>query len=83
MSDQLHERGRTWKNRATRPGSTRSIASFEMAFRMQTAAPEAFDLTSEPASIRAMYGSENNTFAMNCLLARRLVGRNVRVVRVY
>src|SRR6202042_1303337 len=59
------------------------IASFEVAFRMQTAAPEAFDLSSEPASIRAMYGIENNTFAMNCLLARRLVERGVRVVQVY
>jgi hypothetical protein len=71
------------ENRGHEAGLDARIASFEMAFRMQTAAPEAFDLTSEPASIRAMYGSENNTFAMNCLLARRLVERGVRVVQVY
>jgi hypothetical protein len=62
------------------------IASLEMAFRMQTAAPEAFDLNSEPAAVREMYGAgrgSNNPFAMNCLLARRLVERGVRVVQVY
>jgi hypothetical protein len=62
------------------------IASFEMAFRMQAAAPEAFDLGSEPAPIREMYGiraGNCNSFATNCLLARRLVERGVRVVQVY
>jgi uncharacterized protein (DUF1501 family) len=60
------------------------IESFEMAFRMQTAAPEAFDLSSEPASVHARYGSGGtNVFATNCLLARRLVERGVRVVQVY
>src|SRR5208282_3031830 len=65
------------------------IESFEMAFRMQSAAPEAFDLRTEPAAIRDMYGlgtrpgGEGNIFAQNCLLARRLVERGVRVVQVY
>ena len=65
------------------------IESFEMAFRMQAAAPEAFDIGSEPESIREMYGlgrgprQNGNVFAMNCLLARRLVERGVRVVQVY
>ena len=65
------------------------IESFEMAFRMQTAAPEAFDLHTEPESIRQLYGlgtrpgGEGNIFAQNCLLARRLVERGVRVVQVY
>jgi hypothetical protein len=60
------------------------IASFEMAYRMQTAAPEAFDINAEPRAIHRLYGcDQGNVFAMNCLLARRLVERGVRVVQVY
>jgi len=60
------------------------IESLEMAFRMQAAAPEAFDIGSEPDAIKEMYGvGRGNVFAMNCLLARRLVERGVRVVQVY
>jgi hypothetical protein len=60
------------------------IASFEMAFRMQTAAPEAFDLTRETAAVKAMYGVDSGySFGMNCLVARRLIERGVRVVQVY
>jgi hypothetical protein len=62
------------------------IASLEMAFRMQTAAPEAFDLGQESTRTRELYGLNGlarNAFAMNCLLARRLVERGVRVVQIY
>jgi hypothetical protein len=62
------------------------IASFEMAFRMQAAAPEAFDLAGEPRQVRELYGvsgSNPSRFAVNCLLARRLVERGVRVVQIY
>jgi hypothetical protein len=62
------------------------IASMEMAFRMQTAAQEAFDLNQESAGTRALYGldgPERNVFANNCLLARRLVERGVRAVQIY
>jgi hypothetical protein len=63
------------------------IESFEMAFRMQAAAPEAFDLSREPEAIRELYGLNrpggDGIFATNCLLARRLVERGVRVVQVY
>ncbi len=62
------------------------IASFEMAFRMQTAAPEAFDWKSEPASVQALYkGTDGrvNYFGSSCLIARRLVERGVRVVQIY
>ena len=62
------------------------IASFEMAFRMQTAAPEAFDWQSEPAAVQEKYhglDGKLSDFGMNCLLARRLVERGVRVVQVY
>lgn len=64
--------------------STR-INSFEMAFRMQTSAPELMDLSKEPEHILKMYGAEPGkpSFANNCLLARRLVERGVRFVQLY
>lgn len=61
------------------------IAAYEMAFRMQTSVPELADISSEPEQIQAMYGTEpgKNSFANNCLLARRLVERGVRCVQLY
>src|ERR1700691_4655263 len=62
------------------------IASLEMAFRMQTAAQEAFDLNQESTRTRELYGltgKSGNVFANNCLLARRLVERGVRAVQIY
>ena len=61
------------------------IASYEMAFRMQSSAPELMDLSGESAETLAMYGAEKGkpSFAMNCLLARRLVERGVRFVQLY
>jgi uncharacterized protein (DUF1501 family) len=59
------------------------IQSYELASRMQMAAPELADLSKEPAHIREMYGVDDpNTrqFGTNCLLARRLVERGVRFV---
>jgi hypothetical protein len=57
------------------------IASLEMAYRMQGAAQEAFDLGGESETTRAAYG--DGEFANACLLARRLVERGVRVVQIY
>jgi hypothetical protein len=57
------------------------IASLEMAFRMQGAAQEAFDLGRETEATRRRYGE--GEFANACLLARRLVERGVRVVQLY
>jgi hypothetical protein len=64
--------------------STR-INSYEMAFRMQSSAPELMDISSEPKAILEMYGAEPGkmSFANNCLLARRLVERGVRFVQLY
>jgi hypothetical protein len=61
------------------------ISSFEMAFRMQSSAPELMDLSREPKSVLEMYGAEPGkpSFANNCLLARRLVERGVRFVQLY
>lgn len=61
------------------------IRSFETAFRMQSEAPEAFDVASEPESVRKLYGlqdGQNQGFAWQCLVARRLSERGVRFVEI-
>lgn len=61
------------------------INSFEMAYRMQTSAPELMDLAQEPKHVLKMYGAEPGkpSFANNCLLARRLLERGVRFVQLF
>jgi uncharacterized protein DUF1501 len=61
------------------------INSFEMAYRMQSSAPELMDLSKEPKHILEMYGAEPGkpSFANNCLLARRLIERGVRFVELF
>jgi len=61
------------------------IAAYEMAYRMQSSVPELVDVAREPKWIQEMYGTEpgKNSFANNCLLARRLVERGVRFVQLY
>lgn len=61
------------------------IAAYEMAYRMQTSAPEAMTLDGESAATLRLYGVEKEkpSFARNCLLARRLVERGVRFVQLY
>ena len=62
------------------------IASYELAFRMQREAPEAFDVERESAATKTLYGLDQEhtqTFGRQCLLARRLVERGVRFVQVY
>lgn len=64
------------------------IKSFETAFQMQQAAPDAFDLAQEPESIRRLYGLDRGAkgpgaeFAWQCLVARRLVERGVRFIEL-
>ena len=58
-----------------------SIESAEIAFRMQSEAPEVFDITKENEVTRARYG--DGEFGRGCLIARRLVERGVRMVQVY
>ena len=57
-----------------------SIQAMEMAFRMQFAVPEAFDLTKESKSTLEMYGGSE--YAKGCLLARRLIERGVRTIQL-
>ncbi len=61
------------------------IASYELAYRMQTSVPELMDISDEPEHIHRLYGTEpgKESFANNCLLARRLVERGVRFVQLY
>jgi hypothetical protein len=65
---------------------TARINAYELAYRMQTAAPEAVDIRSESAATKELYGLDDRKTSImgsNCLLARRLVERGVRFVQVY
>jgi hypothetical protein len=62
------------------------IESFELAYRMQMAAPEALDIDKEPELVKRLYGLDNpkcTHFAKQCLIARRMVERGVRFVQIY
>jgi len=61
------------------------IASYEMAFRLQTSAPELMDLAGESKETLELYGADpaKPSFARACLLARRMIERGVRFVNVY
>src|SRR5215813_9623951 len=62
------------------------ISSYELAFRMQSHAPEAVDLSKETAATKKLYGLDQKRtaeFGTRCLLARRLVERGVRFVQIY
>jgi hypothetical protein len=66
------------------PLSARTEA-YELAFRMQASAPEAFDIRGESAATKALYGLDDplcQSFAYRCLLARRLAERGVRFIQV-
>jgi hypothetical protein len=62
------------------------IASYELAYRMQSEAPDAVDLTKESAATRELYGINDaitEDFGQKCLLSRRLVERGVRFIQLY
>jgi hypothetical protein len=67
------------------PETLTRISQYEMAFRMQTEVPETMDISTEPAYIHEMYGIEPGkaSFANNCLLARKLIEKGVRVVQLF
>jgi hypothetical protein len=80
----LNERHR--QNRLEDGELAARIASYELAYRMQAAAPEAVDLSRESEKTKEEYGlnrKECAEFGQRCLLARRLVERGVRFVQVY
>ena len=62
------------------------LESFELAYRMQTSAPEAFDVDQEPQYLQDQYGlnrEESKEYGRQCLIARRLIERGVRFVQVF
>ena len=87
MLDQL----KAWneRHRQQRPDDTSlaaRISNYELAFRMQTAAPELTDLSGEPENVQRMYGMDKEPtaqFGRMCLLACRMVERGVRFVQLY
>jgi hypothetical protein len=74
------------RERPTQADLAARINSFELAYRMQMAAPEALDINQETQHVHKMYGldrPECSTFGRQCLLARRLVERGVRFVQIF
>src|SRR5262249_51922402 len=77
------------EHRAAREGDTRldaRIASYELAARMQLSAPEVLDISKETPATRRLYGlddKDTEDFGRNCLVARRLLERDVRFVQVW
>ena len=62
------------------------ISQYEMAYRMQTSVPETMDISDEPENILKLYGPNANkpgTYAANCILARKLIEKDVRFVQLY
>src|SRR5205807_7993555 len=61
------------------------ITQYEMAFRMQTSVPGLMDVSTEPREVLDLYGTRggDGSFAANCLLARRLAERGVRLIQLY
>ncbi|WP_156307212.1 DUF1501 domain-containing protein [Sphingobacterium endophyticum] len=67
------------------PETLSRIAQYEMAYKMQVAVPEVMDINNEPEYIHELYGTEpgKESFANNCLLARKLVEKGVRYVQLF
>lgn len=68
------------------PEISNRIAQYEMAFRMQTSVPEVMDMRNEPDEVFELYGADSRTpgtYAANCLLARKLLERDVKFVQLY
>lgn len=67
------------------PETLTRIAQYEMAFKMQMTAPEVADLSNEPQHVLEAYGADagKNSFARNCLLARRFAEAGVRYIQLY
>jgi len=84
--DAIGDLNRIHQTKVGDPEIASRIAAYEMAFRMQSAAPELLDFSGETKATREMYGIDNDTtraFSTNCLLARRMVERGVRFVQLY
>ncbi|MBC8116901.1 MAG: DUF1501 domain-containing protein, partial [Candidatus Saccharimonas sp.] len=84
--DAINDLNRLRQQQQPDPEIATRIESYELAFRMQAAAPELLDFQQESPHTLAEYGigdEKTDTFARNCLLARRMVERGVRFVQLY
>ena len=82
--DLLHELNAAHQSRHPREAAIESrIQSFELAYRMQTEAADAFDVSQEPQHVRDLYGDMGSVHARQTLIARRLLERGVRVVQLW
>ena len=86
MLDHLSELNQKQEQEFGDPEINSRIAQYEMAYRMQTSVPETMNIDEEPDHIIQMYGADSmipGTYAANCLLARRLIEKDVRFVQLY
>jgi uncharacterized protein DUF1501 len=83
--DALAELNRIEHARSASPDTLSRLEQYELAYRMQSSVPEAMDISQESAEVIERYGAQPGaaSFANNCLLARRLVERDVRFVQLY
>src|SRR5690606_28677255 len=86
LLDDLAELNSIHAEAAGDPETLARIEAYEMAFRMQTSVPDLTDLSDESESVIESYGPEvrkPGSYAANCLLARRLLERDVRFVQLF
>lgn len=86
MLEYLNQLNRMQHKEYHDPEILNRIAQYEMAFRMQTSVPEVTDMSDEPDWVYDMYGPDSRnpgTYAANCLMARRLIEKDVKFVQLY
>lgn len=86
MLDHISELNRKEEAKFGDPEINSRIEQYEMAYRMQTSVPDTMNIDEEPEHIIQMYGMDAltpGTYAANCLLARRLIEKDVRFVQLY
>lgn len=84
--DKLNQLQELQYDRLEDPEIKARISQYEMAFRMQTSVPEIMDTSGEPEYVYDAYGPDSKTpgsYAANCLLARRLIERDVKFIQLY
>ena len=86
MLDTLQKANKRVHEKYNNPETDARISQYEMAFRMQASVPDLVDISKESESVKKMYGTDvekPGTFAYNCLLARRMVEKDVRFVQIF
>jgi hypothetical protein len=86
MLDRLAELNAEAAQKSGDPETDARIAQYEMAYRMQTSVPDLMDLSDEPESTFERYGPDSRrpgSYAANCILARRMLERDVRFVQLF